>query len=668
MLQFTPYEAERLKKRAKEWPGALDDLKEKCAFFFQNGIKVPVGTKSTWVMFYECPKDSAKLVYDYAKEDEYVCPVCGGVYTGEPYAGAWWRYTVEKVVDHAWLCAVIWMLTGEEPYFAVAKEVLTRFADNYAGYELHGGIPYNNPGRISSQTLCEAMALRSLCMSYDILRDALPLQSREHIEKDLLAQSAQVLVEQRMNQIHNHEVIVDGALGMAGLLLDRQDFLAFAIESKYGLRYQLTHGVLADGLWFEGTLHYHYFTLYACMLFEKFAHGTPYSLRDMGVYEKMYRMPLNLLQPDFHTPCLGDGGNEGMFEELAEHYEYPYRIFQDAYMAQMLNTVYAHSRRGGIQAFLFGADVIESTSYPAQENYHDENGSGFTVLRGPEGKYLLFKHGKYGGEHDHYDKLGIHFMANGVCVADDLGTVGYGAPHHYAYFKNTFTHNTVCINGLNQPPADGRVVQYLHREDGVLVEAHADWCGKGPELDSLVINQWDMPSYEGVTMRRAILFGDDYFVEAFLIRGAKGRVVDWVIHPQGKAELPGEEYRPAEVRIGGSVPQSFLHGARSFVPQHVTETRWYQESGTFRLFSALNRPGEMIYAEGPNNPPSKDISYAVYRTVPKDADVVFMHVFAFGKAGEKITRVVLQEEAPGEILAEVTLGEEKCVHRFTIGK
>ena len=668
MLQFTKHDAERLKQRTSRWSAALERAKAKCAFLFEYGIKVPVGTKSTWVMFYECPKDSAKLMYDYAKENEHACPVCGAVYSGEPYAGAWWRYTVEKVIDHGYLCALIWMATGERQYFQAAREILLGFADNYAGYELHGGIPYNNPGRISSQTLCEAMALRSLCLSYDILKKALCEKEQHHIERDLLTPSAQVLMEQRMSQIHNHEVVINAALGMAGLLLGRKDFADFGIESKYGLRYQLKYGVLADGLWFEGTLHYHFFSLYACMLFEKLAHATSYSLRSMGVYEKMFAMPLALLQPDFQLPCLGDSGREGGLEQLADHYEYPYRIFGEPYMAQLLQTIYSRTTRDSAEALFFGADEITGEARLDLEEYHDAGGSGFTVLRGTEGKYLLFKHGKYGGEHDHYDKLGIHFVAGGFDVVNDLGTVAYGAPHHYAYFKNTFSHNTVCINGLNQPPADGSVIQYARRSDGVLVEGHADWCGKGPELDSYTIEQWDRPSYEGVVMRRCILFAQEYFVEAFLVRGAQGRVVDWIVHPQGEVRLPDAKLSPATVKVGNSVPQGFFQQAKSFSPTHVAEASWHQEHGTFRLFSACNQPYELIYAIGPNNPPSRHLHYAICRARPGQEDVLFMNVFAYGKAGEGITAVTLTTPAPGEVLAEILLKDERRLHRFSIGK
>lgn len=668
MLQFSASDVRRIRERARTWPGALKELRDKCEFFFTDGIKVPVGPASTWIMYFECPRDSAKLIYDYRKDHEYVCPVCGAAYSGEPYEGAWWRYTVEKVLDNAYASALIYMITGEARYLEAAREVLIRFADNYPTYTLHGGIPYNNPGRISSQTLCEAMALRSISLCYDVIRDALSDADRDHIERDLMTPSAQVLVEQRMNQIHNHEVVIDSSLGMAGLLLRRGDFVEFAVESKYGLRYQLTHGVLEDGFWFEGTVHYHYFALFAFMLFEKFAHGTPYSLMNMGVYERMLKMPLQIMQPDFRMPCLGDVNGEGMFEELAEHYEYPYRVFGKPFMAQLLNLVYAAKRRDGLQAFLFGADDIEPTPPMTLSDYHDDCASGLTVLRGSEGRYLLFKHGRYGGEHDHYDKLGIHFLAMGHDVVDDLGTVGYAAPHHYPYFKNTFTHNTVCIGGLNQPPADGRTIRYERRPDGVLVEGHADWRGEGPKLDSLTIEQWDTASYKGVTLRRTILWRDDYFVEAFLVRGAKGRTVDWVIHPQGKAELPSLPMADAAVQAGGSRPQSFLHDGRSLRTDALVETRWTQRAGTLRVFSACSVRREILYALGPNNPPSETLCYEIARVVPGDEDVVYMNVFAFGEAGEAVDKVALRLEAPGEVLAEVTVRGETRTHRFSVGQ
>lgn len=111
-------------------------------------------------------------------------------------------------------------------------------------------------------------------------------------------------------------------------------------------------------------------------------------------------------------------------------------------------------------------------------------------------------------------------MAGKHPVMPDLSTVYYGAPMHYDYYKNTFTHNTVCINAQNQPPCDGRTVRFERRGEETLVEGHADWLSPLAELDSFTICQWDEAAYRGVVMRRTILFTDAFFLEAFRVRGA----------------------------------------------------------------------------------------------------------------------------------------------------
>lgn len=665
MLQFSNADIERIRKRVKKNPELLDKLKEQTAFFFEHGVKVPVGTQSTWIMHFVCPDDSATLRYDYACEFEYVCPVCGKVYRGEPYSGAWWRYTVEKVVDNGFLCAVIWMITEEEKYRSIACEVLDRFAENYAGYELHGGILYNNPGKINSQTLCEALTIRSLAMAFDILADAAPAAWREKIEEKLLIPSAQVLCEQRMAQLHNHEVVIDSALAIVGLVTKRQDFVEFGVCSKYGLKYQLEHGVLEDGFWFEGTVHYHYFTLWACMAFEKFAKDTPYTLRNLGIYEKMYAMPLRLMKPDFHMPCLGDGNGEGMFEELAEHYEFPYAMLRTKEMAQLLNKVYSVKARDGVQALLYGVDEIEAAEPLTLCNYHDNEASGLTVLHGAGEQYLLFKHGRFGGEHDHYDKLGVHYAVGKRDVIADFGTVGYNAPHHYPYFKNTFTHNTVCINGVNQPPADGKTVCYQAQEGEVLVQGFAGWVGELPDRDSLTVKQWDEEAYRGVRMNRALLVRDEYIVEAFLVRGADGKTVDWNIHPKGRPVVPAGAKPDA---VGDSQPQRFLHDAVSVSNRGIVHSVWEQDACALHVWSACNREGRLIYAQGPDNPPDQTVTYLTHRVEKACGDILYMNVICFAQ-GENRLKVVSMEQQDGRrVQIRVAFDGVERLHAFEIGQ
>jgi hypothetical protein len=69
------------------------------------------------------------------------------------------------------------------------------------------------------------------------------------------------LRDHRSPQIHNHEVKISAALGILGFVLEDDTLLEFAVNQPYGLRWQLEHGLLAEGLWFEGSVHYHYYAL-----------------------------------------------------------------------------------------------------------------------------------------------------------------------------------------------------------------------------------------------------------------------------------------------------------------------------------------------------------------------------------------------------------------------
>lgn len=665
MIQFSEERILQLRKRVLQNTKALEMLKSKCDFFFKYGVKVPPKTLSTWIMDFICPVDSSKLIYDYSNSESFTCPVCGRKYSGNPYLGSWWRYTVENVVNGGYCAALVWMLTEDASYLEMAKKVVCDFARYYPNYELHGNILYNNPGRINSQTLCEALTIRELARTYDIIRDEMTAEECERAEKDLFAPSAQVLMDQRMHQIHNHEVVINTGLAIVGRVLNREDMIRFAVEDKYGLRYQLEHGVLDDGLWFEGTVHYHYFTLWACMLFEKMFMGTKYSLLEEPYYKKMLHMPLQLMQSDYHMPCLGDVNGEGMFEELAEHYEFPYSVYPEEEYARLLNTVYSVIPRDGVEALLYGVDHIPEVGKIELKDYHDKESSGLTVLRGDEGRYLLFKHGRYGGEHDHYDRLGIHFLMNGHDVVDDLGTVGYGAAHHYQYFKNTFTHNTVCMNTHNQPPADGTTTRYEKYADGTtLVEGHVDWLGKGPELDSLTVCQWDEKAYEGVSMDRVILFANTYFVEAFRVRGGKNRTVDWIVHPQGKAKLYPAQYHT--LNMGDGAPIQFMHDVRAFESPECGHTQWRTPYSLFTLYSHCDHPSTAIYADGPNNPANETLTYFINRVTDQD-DILFVNVFEAQKDISHIQDVSFETNG-GSVQVWLKVDGNEHHHQFTVGE
>ena len=545
MLQFTKAElAELVLKSKTEAPWIFDILEESIAPVREN-YQIPTTGIATWRPFFACPNDSVPLVFDVTSPDSHRCPLCGEYFSGEPYHGAWWARFNSMLTEACRSAALMYLLKGERQYLDFAKQILLDYSKYYPDYEIHGNIPYNNPGRANAQTLTDAVWIKGLCHGYDYIRDFMTADEREYVESRLLVPAAEFFCEYRVNQLHNHEVIVSSSIGIIGLILGREDFIDFALDSKYGFVYQLENGLLEDGFWFEGTTSYHFFTIEQLVSYEYFARNTDRSLLKSENLLRAFKFPVNMLQPNGTLPPLNDiGANYQGFSGHENIFEFMYAFNPCDEGAYYLQRCYEGRPRENYYAFCYGREMPKSCIEPV--DYHNDTGSGISTLHGSEGRFLLFKHTPYGGEHDHYDRLGIHFMAFDKLVIPDIGTCFYGAPMHYTYYKNTAAHNTVCLNGKNQPPAGCRVLAYEKTADYTLIDCEARWGGAYQIPDSFVIEQWDGEAYKNAVYRRAIAWFDDFFIDIFNVTAPNAETIDWNIHlravPLNAQKISSEAY------------------------------------------------------------------------------------------------------------------------------
>ena len=322
-------------------------------------------------------------------------------------------------------------------------------------YEVHGDIPYNKPGRFASQVLCEGLIDIPLASAYGITKDHFTKEESELIEGKLFLPSAQHLCDYMTHQIHNHEVSICSAIGLIGLVCGREDIVDKAVNAKYGLKYQFDHAVLEDGLWFEGSVGYHLFALRLFFEFECFARYSEFSLlcdpHYKDIIKKMLDFPLKLRRYDGIFFKFNDGSASYLGREKL--FEYAYSLYKDDNTLASLKLAYGDKERKSIGYILYGEERLPDVKTPNLSNYFASCGSKLAIINGKCERQLVFKNLPYGGEHDHYDRLALSFSAFGKKLSADLGTSsGYGVPLHYAYFKNTATHNTVCIEGENMPP------------------------------------------------------------------------------------------------------------------------------------------------------------------------------------------------------------------------
>lgn len=554
------------------------------------------------------------------------------------------------------------MCTGDVSYAEAAKHILIEYAKRYPGYEVHGDIPYNGPGKANAQTLCEAVFIRHFANAYDLVSEIMSEEEKLFICNDLLLCGANFLCQHRQSQIHNHEVIINAAIAVVGLIdNNNKTLLDFAIYDDYGLIYQLEKGMLSDGVWFECSLSYQLYALQNFYGFERFAIHTDHSQITHPNYRKMVKTALKFLQPDYKYPLMND--SRAFHTDLNEYnlYEFSYKQFGDEEILQAMHKVYEkEDRKANIEAFFYGVDELPEAGPMTFHDYHDADGSGTTIIRGKNKQYLLFRHGKFGGEHDHYDRLSVSYMYDNQKVIADLGTTGYGAFYHYEYFKNTGTHNTVMISEENQAPSDGFVCQYEKTDDHTFVSSKVAWTKDYQMPDSFTIPQWSDEAYQGVTMSRRIFKTEDYWIDIFNVKSKEDRQIDWVMHFGGQ-RLSSNEGEKNIDKLSDKKPFKYLKDATRLMDKGVVHNQYQLNHVRTDIYSYMD-DYEMVYAYGPSIPTSTYIPYMIQRAYGKDQ--VFINVIGSYANDNKIIQKVDINIILDEIIIKVIKNNETKEHRF----
>jgi len=600
----------------------------------------------TWYHYFTCPICGTRLTFDYDNNDCFVCPNCKQIQSGEPYLGAWWEEVLCKTTVAAYKLALAYVGTGETSYFNKAKEILLGYAENYKNYEVHGGIPYNKPGRFLSQVLSDCEPICDLSMTYALLKDELDESERKKIELELLVPASKHQLEHLTPQLHNHEVAICTSIAAVALATNDEALLNIALNEKYGLKYQLDNALLDDNLWFEGSIGYHQYALLWFMRYETMAKNTEYSLlKDSHYREKIKSAALffeNLHIGQGYAARLNDGSDS--LCSSARVYEYLYSCFPTYEFLSLLVSCYSDikEREYSLDALVFGADIIPSIiTQLSKRSYLSEKGSNLAMLRGSDDRYLCFKATPFSGEHDHYDRLSVSFDAFNMNLSTDFGTAsGYGSPYHYSYFKNTASHNTVVINGENMAPCNSIVNCYrVNSEDDIYLDATTLPPDEYVMPDTFTIKQWNDEAYRGVSMRRVISWHDKYFIDVFSVKSDNELKKEWTWHVNAKPILPGHAQKIDCVSDKGA--QSYFKNAYTIAGEGVVKFEYSSDDLKMDIH-ALADGLDFIFAEGPGNPTNTTVAYLLERTNKKCP--IYVNVIEAYKGNSVIDSVDIKTE------------------------
>ena len=582
--------------------------------------------------------------------------------TGGAAFDAGWRTVLNgRILGGVGACALVWRATDDVRYRDHVVDLLLAYARLYPGLPPNG--VHVGKGRVTGQSLEEAVWAVGVAHAYDGVRDVLAPADRDRIEDDLLRGLAEQLQGQLLHKIHNIECWHLAALATLGVLLDDDTLVSVAVGGEHGLRSQLREGILDDGWWAEGSPSYHFYMMQS-ILWAGVAlrHRAPDLLATPRL-RAMFSTPLTMLRSDLSLPALNDGWlsialplGTGAYAGL---YEEAYGLWNDAGDAGFLQELYNRGvPRNAATALTMGPDLDGvSGRLPPPRRVHGS--SGYAVLAdsaGPDSpgsradeRSLLLKYGPHGGGHGHPDKLALDLHAFGVRLAPDAGSPAYNSPLQGPWFRQTLSHNTVLLDGQSQPEAEGQLLAF-EPPDGAagagpgarpgvaMADAMVAWP-LDPDGDHGRQGAWlreprrvHVPAYAGASARRCVAWRSApgcYFVDLVLVDVAPDEAgndvpVDLAWHHRGRLVAPdpvtlaGVDWRPgspayeflADVRDLGAAAGEAAGMATGVAAGTAAagsdwSAHWDVDGAGTRMWGLDPAGATTLVATAPSNPPAE---------------------------------------------------------------
>jgi oligo-alginate lyase len=475
------------------------------------------GQHNQW---YQCEK--CQMGLQTVDDTHHKCPKCGTVYTGSPYDDVLFKRAHERNLGNSRAAAWAYAVTGERKYAEFTAKVLLGYAERYSRYEFHdsqcrvGDKAARAGARLYEQTLTEATALAlEIAPAYDLIFDSglLSPADRARIQAGLIEPMLQTISANHAGK-SNWQTWHNAAMVWGGAILRDANWIRRAIaDPENGFAFQMRASVSGDGMWYENTWAYHFYTLEAMVKIAEGARRCGIDLYSHPSFKKMFALPARYTMADGSLPRFGDDVDTRADEEPALM-ERAYAAYHDPAIAALL------PQKPNWETVMCGrtARAAAATRPSGSEAFRF---AGHAVLRtdGNAGLTAAMPFGPYGGGHGHFDKLSFVLFGCGQELGVDPGRAqsqAYRLPVHANWYKATIGHNAVIVDGQSQKPAEGKLESF---------GANASFAAAVAGCDK---------AYAGVKQRRMLCLTPEYAVVVDDLSSDKPHVYDWVYHGRGK--------------------------------------------------------------------------------------------------------------------------------------
>jgi hypothetical protein len=485
-----------------------------------------------------CKDDGAELLFDPWSPHAQRCSRCGRIWTTDQ-THRWWVYWYQLwLAERCWQSALLGTLDGESRFETRALEVLAALAARYLEYPNADNVL--GPSRPFFSTYLESVWVLHLAAAASLLGEQgrLPPDLARDLAGKLFGPSAELIAdfEERGS---NRQVWNATALFALGEVLGDHAMRHAAAHGGSGILATLNHGLLEDGLWYEGE-NYHWFALrglgWGAEMLRTLGEIDLWVSSDGAAHKfrSAFWAPALTALPDFTFPARRDSkfGASLRHRRMAELWELALARSPRDELASLLAHVYDASvpvveggagaltevervepasgvRRSGLgwKGLLWMVPELPSAAPDAWRpgTAHLE-ATGLAVFRREAGRtYVSLDYGEPGGGHGHPDRLNLTVHAGGIGWLVDFGTGSYVSPG-LGWYRTTLAHNAPLVDGLSQAEARGLCVGYQEAGEFGWV------CAQLP----------DGTAYDGAGLQRTVVVTSWYVLDVVQMASAVG--------------------------------------------------------------------------------------------------------------------------------------------------
>jgi hypothetical protein len=349
------------------------------------------------------------------------------------------------------------------------------------------------------------------------------------------------------------------------------------MEEGNGFVYQMQVSITDDGMWYENSWGYHFYTLSGLIEILESARRLGMGLWSHPRLKRMFTLPMQYMMPDGSLPRFGDDVHSTMNGKDA-WYEPAYQAYGDETMRAML------SDRPTWLSIMYGRDNAPKAD-PSSPGSAIFMTAGHAILRtgGEAGLAAALTFGPYGGFHGHLDKLSVVFFGYDRELGVDPGRArsqAYRLPIHAQWYKATIGHNAVLVDRRSQEPASGRLLLFEAGESFAVAMAE---CGE---------------AYPGVVQKRLLAMTPEYLLVVDQLTSDHEHRYTWTYHNEGKRASCDQIRTPVDL-TGMPDGQQYLQNTLRDSVTSPARVVFQDDSLGTRLLLAWPGRGNLVTGDGP---------------------------------------------------------------------